>query len=160
MYISEITNQTTNQPTNRPTDRPTDWPTDWLTDWLNSMELSPAWEAATFAATQECLNISWNPRVHYCVHKGPPLVPILSRIERGPLWHFVTNLFFYGKELLAPHQTLNLEAHPLSAVRDCLFNIFAATLHMWRPSSPSATWGRAMPCWRGSHLRAFPTCVR
>jgi hypothetical protein len=29
--------------------------------------------------------------------------------------------------------------HPLSAVHDCLFNIFAATLHNWRPSPPSAT---------------------
>jgi hypothetical protein len=26
-----------------------------------------------------------------------------------------------------------LEDHPLSDVRDCLFNIFAATLHIWRP---------------------------
>jgi hypothetical protein len=30
-----------------------------------------------------------------------------------------------------------LEDHPLSAVRNCLFNIFAVSL--------SATWGRAMP---------------
>jgi len=36
--------------------------------------------------------------------------------------------FFYGEELLAPHPTPKLEDHPVSAVRDCLFNIFAATL--------------------------------
>jgi hypothetical protein len=36
---------------------------------------------------------------------------------------------FYGEELFAPHPTPKLEDHPLSAVRDCLFNIFAATLH-------------------------------
>jgi hypothetical protein len=41
---------------------------------------------------------------------------------------------------LHPH----LQKHPLSAVRDCLFNIFPATLHIWRPSPPSATWGGAM----------------
>jgi hypothetical protein len=29
--------------------------------------------------------------------------------------------------LLAPRPTPKLEDHPLSAVRDCLFNIFAAT---------------------------------
>jgi hypothetical protein len=40
---------------------------------------------------------------------------------------------FYGEELLAPRPTPKLEGHPLSAVRDCLFNIFAATLY----SSPS-----------------------
>jgi hypothetical protein len=32
----------------------------------------------------------------------------------------------YGEEFLAPHQTPKLEYHPLSAVRDCIFNLFAA----------------------------------
>jgi hypothetical protein len=40
-------------------------------------------------------------------------------------------MIFYGEELLAPRPTPKLEDHPLSAVRDCLFNIFAATLHIW-----------------------------
>jgi hypothetical protein len=43
------------------------------------------------------------------------------------------NLFFYGEELLAPRPTTKLEDHPLSAVRNCLFNIFAATLRISRP---------------------------
>jgi len=33
--------------------------------------------------------------------------------------------------LIAPCPTPKVEAHPLSAVRDFLFNIFAATLHIW-----------------------------
>jgi len=37
---------------------------------------------------------------------------------------------FYSEELLAPSLTPKLENHPLSAVRDCLFDIFAATLHV------------------------------
>ena len=37
---------------------------------------------------------------------------------------------FYGEELLAPRPTPKLEDHHLSAVRDCLFNIFAATLRI------------------------------
>jgi hypothetical protein len=53
-------------------------------------------------------------------------------------------LGFYRDELLATSQTSQHEDHPLSAVRDCLFSIFAATLHIWRPFSPSITWGRAM----------------
>jgi hypothetical protein len=42
---------------------------------------------------------------------------------------FVTKFRFYSEELLAPRPTHKLEDHPLSAVRYCLFNIFAATLH-------------------------------
>ena len=42
---------------------------------------------------------------------------------------------FYGEELLAPRPTPKLEDHPLSAVRDCLFNIFATTLHIGGRSS-------------------------
>ena len=37
---------------------------------------------------------------------------------------------FYGEELLVPCPTPKLEYHPFSAVRDCLFNIFAATVHI------------------------------
>jgi hypothetical protein len=47
----------------------------------------------------------------------------------GFLFTLVTTLFFYGEELLAKRPTVDVEAHPLSAVRDCLFNIFAAALH-------------------------------
>jgi hypothetical protein len=46
---------------------------------------------------------------------------------------FCNMVIFYGEELLAPCPTPKLEGHPLSAVRDCLFNVFAATLHIRRP---------------------------
>jgi len=41
---------------------------------------------------------------------------------------FRNTIRFFG-ELLAPRPTPKLEDHPLSTVRDCLFNISAATLH-------------------------------
>jgi hypothetical protein len=47
-------------------------------------------------------------------------------------------LSFYG-ELFGPHPTLNLEGHPFSFVRDCLFSISAVT----------GGGGRAMPCDKG-----------
>ena len=42
---------------------------------------------------------------------------------------------FYGKELLAPRPTPKPEDHPLSAVRDYLLNIIAASLHFGGRSS-------------------------
>ena len=42
---------------------------------------------------------------------------------------------FYREGLLAPRPPPKLEDHPLSAVHDCLFNIFAATLHKGGRSS-------------------------
>jgi hypothetical protein len=68
------------------------------------------------------------------------------------LVNFRNKIILHVEEWLAPRPTPKLEDHTLSAVRDCLFNIFAATLHIWRPLPPSATWGRAMPWWQGTHL--------
>jgi hypothetical protein len=45
-----------------------------------------------------------------------------------------------------------LEGHPLTTVRDCLFNTPDPTLHTWRLSPSPTTWGQAMPWWQGTHL--------
>jgi hypothetical protein len=47
-----------------------------------------------------------------------------SRSEEFVIFH--NKIILYG-ELSAPRPTFKLEDHPFSTVRDCLFNIFAAT---------------------------------
>jgi hypothetical protein len=49
------------------------------------MEMSPSWEAANCAATQQLPSILCNPEVHY-----PPLVPILSQINLNSIRHWTT----------------------------------------------------------------------
>jgi hypothetical protein len=41
----------------------------------------------------------------------------------------------YGEQFLVRHPNPSLEDHTLSAVRDCLFNVFAGTLHIGGRSS-------------------------
>ena len=55
--------------------------------------------------------------------------------SQGLHWLFRKMIHFYSKELLAPRPTPTLQDHPLSAVRECLFNIYAATLHIGGRSS-------------------------
>ena len=75
--------------------------------------------------------------------------PLLSPIRATSPTHLCTKisvqvrgLFFdcfaawsYGEDSLAPRPTPHLEDHPFSAVRYCIFNIFAATLHIAGRSS-------------------------
>jgi hypothetical protein len=66
-----------------------------------------------------------------------------QRIRPGPrLRVMFRNILWFLQwvgGVVSPHPTPKLEDHPLSVVCDCLFNTFAATLHIWRSSPLSAT---------------------
>jgi hypothetical protein len=78
--------------------------------------------------------------------------PEPDRIGTRPFLTFRNKLLFLLWGVVSPTPNPKLEDHPFSAVRDCLFSIFVATLHIWRPSPPSATWGRFVPWWQANHL--------
>jgi hypothetical protein len=69
-----------------------------------SMEQSP-WEANRFAASQEIPRISWNPKVHYRIHKCPPSVFILSQLN--PV-HTPTSYFLKFHLNITSHLRLGL----------------------------------------------------
>jgi hypothetical protein len=54
------------------------------------MNLSPSWEAANSAATQEPPSILWDPKTHYRVHKNHQLVPTPSQIN--PIHTIISSL--------------------------------------------------------------------
>ena len=58
------------------------------------------------------------------------------------MYPFHNKASLYGEELLATRPTPKPRDHPLSAVHDCLLNIFAATLHTGGRSSTRKLWSR------------------
>jgi len=102
----------------------------WTGLLTNPMEQCP-WEASSHSASQEIPCLLGNQQIHSMFtrahHWSLHSIPRLHVI-------FCNKLVSYCEELLAPCPTPKLKDHPLSSVHNCLFSIFTATLHIWKPS--------------------------
>jgi hypothetical protein len=131
---------------------------DALLKCYHSMPQDQRWEARSRSASKNFPSLYGTVWLIPVFTIGPPLVPTLSMHSQTLYFHnhfniivpytpkilhmpsflqvsfftFRNTFIFYGEGLLAPRRTPRLEDHPLSFVRGCLFNIFAATFHSWR----------------------------
>jgi len=125
-------------------------------------------EARSHSTSQEIPHLLWKPKVHYRLHNSPihtfapcfckiysivihfPLPRSFQKIHPNTR-HRVTfrnKICFTVRSCKPLVQPPKLENRPLSVVHDCLLNIFAAILHIWRLYPPAATRGRAMLWWQ------------
>jgi hypothetical protein len=128
------------------------------------MEQIPSWEANSSSASQEILRILLNPKVHYRIHKSPPLVPIQSQIN--PV--HASNLASWGSVLISSHLRLGLSGgffpsglrtktlyEPIlsSVPATCPAHLIIPYLITRIPSNNTVKWSK------GRHNGGVPWCV-
>ena len=93
---------------------------------------SPQWSLSLRFPHQDPIH---PPLLTHTRHIPSPTSGLFCLQRKHPACKYFLTWMFYREGLLAPRLTPKLEDHPLSAVHDCLFNLFAATLHIGGRSS-------------------------
>jgi len=62
-----------------------------LTNCHNTIEKSPSWDDRISPASQEIPCILWNQKIQHCVHKSPPIGPVLIQMN---LVHAIQSYLF------------------------------------------------------------------
>jgi len=87
---------------------------------------------STVHELQVLFTFCYKPHFHF------PLLKSLHIIRSfGSLCICFNMLIFTLRGFLPPRPIPKQDDHPLSALSNCLFSIFAAALHIWRPFPPS-----------------------
>jgi hypothetical protein len=105
--------------------------TSWRSALILSSHLCPGLLRGLFPSDFPTKTLYTTHPSPYALHIPPISFFSIPRLSE----YFVTKIRFRGEELIASRPTSKLEDHPLSAVRDCLFNIFVPTLRTGRRSS-------------------------
>jgi hypothetical protein len=95
-------------------------------------ELSPSWGTTNCAAPQELPSILWNPKVQYRIHKSPPLVPILSRMN--PIHSIPSYLSKIHFNIVHSRLGLPSRLFPSGFPTNILYTFLFSPIHATRPA--------------------------
>jgi hypothetical protein len=98
----------------------------------------PSWKANIFSFIQEIPRILWNPKIRYCIHMSPPLVPVLSHINQvHPVPHFSFKIHFniiLISTSMSSKRSLSIRLSPPKP-RECV-SLLPHTCYMRSPYHP------------------------
>jgi len=96
------------------------------------MEQSSSWESNSHSASQ-IPRLLWNPNVHYRVHNGPPLVPVMNQMNPFDiLSHCFPKIHSYS--ILASTSRSSEWSFPFRVSSQNILCIFISLKHVTCPS--------------------------